>query len=132
MKQFLVLILLLISSTTFAQLEISTADISEGIWNEKDSTWEIYSKEIKTTFFKFNKELSAFDQISLESSAGYLITRWDFDEKISKYTMDLQTKDGKKQEMVIDGMNQFIAFFYWKNETYCMTRFSVKESAFQK
>lgn len=132
MKIFILLALLLCSGVAVAQLQISASDRREATWDKEHESWNFYSTEPITTFFEFTKELSEFKTNSLEAAAGYLITKWNFDEAISKYTMDVQTKDGKQYEMVIDGKQNFIALFYWKNEKYYMIHFSIKESNFVK
>ncbi len=128
----MLLVLLFCADVCGAQLQISASDRREANWNNEKSSWDFYSTETLTTFFAFNKELSAFKTNSLEANYGYLITKWNFDEDNLKYTMDIQTKDGKQYEMVIDGKQDLIALFYWKNEKYCMTCFTIKASEFKK
>ncbi len=62
-------------------------------------------------------------------TSTYYIKEWDYNEEETKYTMTVMSDVGNKYEMIIDGINNCVAFFYWsKEEEYILVRHTIKES----
>lgn len=128
MKHLITLLLLLSASFSFSQLGISTNFRQDGTWNTKEEKWDVSSTDESETTFAFNKELTQFVHTTPKITSTYYITKWDYSEEDAKYTMTVKSDAGNEYDMIIDGVNNCVAFFYWKGDTYYLVRHTIKES----
>ncbi|AEA42077.1 hypothetical protein [Fluviicola taffensis] len=127
MKKFLLICSLFFTSIiSFAQLNISTNFRQDGVWNETDSKWDISSTDEGGTLFEFNKELTTFHHTTASISSDYFITKYDYNEEEVKYTMTVKSDAGNEYEMIIDGINNCVCFFYWRDNVYYLVRHTIK------
>lgn len=113
---------------SFSQLGISTNYRQDGIWDEKKEEWIIDYKNEDATLFEFNKDLTMFKHTTSTITSTYYILEWDYDEETAKYTMTVKSDAGNEYEMVIDGINNCVAFFYWNDSLYHLVRHTIKNS----
>lgn len=129
MKQILLIISLLFTSiVSFAQLNISTNYRQDGVWNEGTSKWDILFTDEAGTLFEFNKELTTFHHITASISSDYFISKYDYNEEEVKYTMTIKSDVGNEYEMIIDGINNCVCFFYWRDNKYYLVRHTIKNT----
>lgn len=129
MKQILLIISLLFASIiSFAQLNISTNYRQDGVWNEETSQWDILSTDEGGTLFEFNKELTTFHHTTASISSDYFITKYDYNDEEVKYTMNIKSDVGNEYEMIIDGINNCVCFFYWRDNKYYLVRHTIKNT----
>jgi ADP-glucose pyrophosphorylase len=132
MKAIIFSCFLLLSTTIFAQLSVSTNYRQDGVWNEETSSWDILSTDEKGTLFEFNKELTTFHHTTATISSDYYITKWEYNDEEVKYTMQIKSDVGNEYEMIIDGINNCVIFFYWSEGRYYMVRHTIKNSWFKE
>jgi hypothetical protein len=132
MKFFSSLLLIFITSFSFTQLSISTEYRQDGIWDEAKEEWKINYKADDFTLFEFDVELSKFKHTTSTITSWYEILDWDYNEDDVKYTMKVKSDAGNEYEMIIDGINNCVAFFYWKNNLYHLVRHTIKNSSYKE
>jgi hypothetical protein len=104
MKTLVSIIALLCSFMSFAQLSISTN-------YRQDAT------------FKHTTETITSD---------YFISKWDYNEEEVKYTMNITSDVGNEYEMIIDGINNCVAIFYWYEGQYVLVRHTIEQTWFNE
>ncbi len=115
-----------------AQLNISTNFRQNAVWQNEGEKWNVYSTDEGGTLFVFNKELTTFRHTTATISSDYYITKWDYNEEELKYTMTVTSDAGNEYEMIIDGVNNCVAFFYWYEEEYYLVRHTIKNTWFNE
>lgn len=124
--------MLLIACNTFAQLSVSTNLRQDAVWDAEKEEWEVLSTDDSGTLFEFNKELTMFKHTTATITSNYFISKWDYNEEEVKYTMTVTSDAGNEYEMIIDGVNNCVAFFFWQDEKYILVRHTIKESWFKE
>lgn len=132
MKLISALVFVIVTTISFSQLGISTNYRQDGTWNESTEKWDISSTDDSGTLFEFNKDLTMFKHTTATITSNYYITKWDYDDKEAKYTMTVKSDAGNEYEMIIDGINNCVAFFYWKGDTYYLVRHTIQNSWFNE
>ncbi len=127
-KLLLIFSLFFTSIISFAQLNISTNFRQDAIWNNETSQWDVSSTDDKGTLFEFNKELTTFHHTTANISSDYFITKYDYNEEEVKYTMTVKSDAGNEYEMIIDGINNCVCFFYWRDNKYYLVRHTIKNT----
>jgi len=115
-----------------AQLNISTNLRQDAIWDEAAQDWDVLSTDANVTFFEFNKELTLFKHTTTTITSTYVIKDWDYDEELSKYTMTVTSDAGNTYDVIIDGTNNYIGFFYYRDADYILVHHTIKESWFKE
>ncbi len=132
MKTIYLLLFLLISVNSFAQLGISTNFRQDATWNTETESWTVLSTDESGTLFEFNKELTTFKHTTPTITSDYYITTWDYNEEENKYTMLVKSDVGNEYELIIDGVNECVAFFYYYGDEYRLVRHTIKSSWFNE
>lgn len=132
MKTLIVILTLLVSGASFAQLSISTNFRQDGVWDAEKEKWNILSTDDSGTLFRFNRELTMFQHTTATITSDYYIDKWDYNEEEVKYTMTVTSDAGNEYEMIIDGINNCVAFFYWYEGQYILVRHTIKQSWFDE
>lgn len=132
MKTILFIFLTLLVNGVTAQLNISTNFRQNAVWQNEGEKWDVYSTDEGGTLFVFNKELTTFRHTTATISSDYYITKWDYNEEELKYTMTVTSDAGNEYEMIIDGVNNCVAFFYWYEEEYYLVRHTIKNTWFNE
>lgn len=130
MKLFTTLIALFLTYATFAQLGISTNYRQDAYWKNDTEEWIVTSTDEGGTLFEFNRELTMFKHTTETITSTYYIKEWDYNEEEVKYTMKVTSDAGNDYEMIIDGVNNCVAFFYWYEDVYYLVRHTIKNSWF--
>ena len=130
-------LLLLVSMLTFtfcamAQLSISTSLRQDAVWDDLKEDWEVYSLDSTGTFFEFNKELTMFKHTTATITSNYKITSYEFDESKIIYTMQVVSDVGNEYEVIIDGENNYIGFFYERDDEYIVVHHTIKNTWFKE
>lgn len=128
MKNVLLTCFLLFSLSLSAQLSISTNFRQDATWNESGEKWDVFATDEKGTLFEFNKEFTTFRHTTATISSDYYIQKWNYNDTTILYTMTVTSDAGNQYELIIDGINQCVAFFYWHGDTYYLVRHSIKNS----
>lgn len=115
-----------------AQLNISTNLRQDAIWDEAAQDWDVLSTDENVTFFEFNKELTLFKHTTTTITSTYVIKDWDYDEELAKYTMTVTSDAGNTYDVIIDGTNNYIGFFYYRDSDYILVHHTIKESWFKE
>ena len=132
-KQLLLLVsMLTLTICSMAQLSISTSLREDGVWDNPNTKWDIYSKDTSGTFFEFNKELTMFKHTTTTITSNYKINSYEYDDKEVAYTMQVVSDAGNEYELIIDGINNVVIFFYERDEEYVMVRHIIKNSWFKE
>jgi hypothetical protein len=132
MKAVLAILTLFVSCAAFAQLSISTNFRQDGVWDAGKEEWNILSTDDNGTLFEFNRELTMFKHTTATITSDYFISKWDYNEDEVKYTMTVTSDAGNEYEMIIDGINNCVAFFYWYDEQYILVRHTIKQTWFEE
>jgi len=132
MKLITTITALFLVTFAFGQLGISTNLRQDGYWKATDEEWEITSTDEGGTLFEFNKELTTFKHTTETITSTYYIKDWDYNEDEVKYTMQITSDAGNDYEMIIDGVNNCVAFFYWRDDVYYLVRHTIKNSWFNE
>lgn len=132
MKHILLTCSLLFAFSLSAQLSISTHLRQDATWNNSEEKWNVFSTDDKGTLFEFNKDFTLFRHTTASISSDYYIRNWEYDDEQITYTMTVTSDAGNEYELIIDGINQCVAFFYWQGETYYLVRHSIKNSWFKE
>lgn len=133
MKTFLSILFIGCFAWVQAQLTITTNLREEGIYNVSKKDWEI-SKTIEgLTVFTFNKELSSFRHSTSNISSMYYIDDWTYDDDEVLYEMLVTSDAGNEYDLLIDGINEYIIFFYYDDYgRYNMVRHTIQDSYFDE
>jgi len=133
MKKWMILALFAgMMQWTAAQLSITTNLRQDALWDESTEGWEVLSTDDNITTLAFDKELTSFKHTTATITSMYTILDWEYDEETVKYTMKVQSDAGNEYEMIIDGINNCVAFFYWKNNKYILVRHTIKDSSYEE
>lgn len=128
-KRLLLLVsMLTLTICSMAQLSISTSIRQDAIWDELKEDWEVVSIDSTGTFFEFNTEFTMFKHTTETITSNYKITSTDYDEKEIKYTLQVVSDVGNEYEVIIDGTNNYIAFFYERDEEYILVHHTIKKT----
>ena len=128
MKLITTIIALFIVSFSFAQLTISTDFRQDAYWSTDKEEWNVTSTDDGGTLFEFNKELTLFKHTTETITSTYYINKWEYDEEEVKYTMEITSDAGNEYEMIIDGINNCVAFFYYIGDEYYLVRHTIKNT----
>ncbi len=132
-KRLLLLVsMLTLTICAMAQLSISTSLRQDAVWDELKEDWEVYSMDSTGTFFEFNKELTMFKHTTATITSNYKITSYDYDEDEAKYTMQVVSDVGNEYEVVVDAENNYIGFFYERDDEYVLVHHTIKNSWFKE
>jgi hypothetical protein len=112
-----------------AQLTITTNLREEGIFNLKQLKWDISKTVEGLTVFTFNKEFTSFRHSTSSISSVYSIDDWTFDDDEILYEMVVTSDAGNEYELIIDGINEYIIFFYYDDYgQYNMVRHTIQDT----
>lgn len=128
MKSVLFFLICLFSLQLNAQLSISTNLRQDAIWRETEEKWDVLSEDPKGTLFEFNKDLTMFKHTTETITSTYYINKWEYNEEQAKYTMTVTSDAGNEYEMIVDGINNCVAFFYYLEDKYILVRHSIKNT----
>lgn len=129
MKTLFFSVLLCTSYFLQAQLTVTTNLREDGQWDESAMKWDILSTDDGITIMNFNKELTSFRHITNSISSVYTILEWDYDDNEVLYEMNVKSDAGNEYELIIDGINEYVIFFYYDNAgNYRMVRHTIKET----
>lgn len=126
---------LVLCASTFVQgqLTIMTHNREDGIYDAKNSQWEITDNRAEMSVFTFNEALTAFRHITESISSKYTILENEFDEEEYTYTMVVESDAGNLYDMIIDGVNELVIFFYYdEDENFHMVRYIISDTAFDE
>lgn len=115
-----------------AQLNISTNLRQDAVWDDKAEKWDVLSEDKGVTFFEFNKELTLFKHTTPGITSTYIINKWEYNDSLVRYTMQVKSDVGNEYEMIIDGTENCVAFFFWRENRYVLVRHSIKESWYKE
>lgn len=133
MKIFLLTLLLATTYSVNAQLTVTTNYREDGRWNESQMKWDVLSTEEGITVMNFNKDLTSFRHITGNISSTYQILNWDYNDDEILYDMDVKSDAGYDYELLIDGINMYVIFFYYDDSgNYRMVRHTIKDSWFDE
>ena len=132
MKAVLVFLFFMLNMVSIAQLNISTNYRQDAIWNNETEQWDVLSTDESGTLFSFNKELIMFKHTTETISSDYYISDWEYNEEEVKYTMTVTSDVGNAYELIIDGINNCVCFFYWYENEYILVRHTIKRSWFNE
>lgn len=132
MKYFIFCILAFYTYQANAQLSISTNFRQDAVWDESKEEWEVLSTDDAKTLFEFDRELTEFKHTTPNMTSMYYIEDWEYDEENVKYTMVVTSDAGNEYELIIDGINNCVAFFYWHQNRYILVRHTIAETKFEE
>lgn len=118
MKSFVLSCFIFLGMSVYSQLSISTNYRQDAVWNDANEEWNVLSTDEGGTLFEFNKELTFFRHTTATISSDYYIKKWDYNDEEIKYTMTVTSDVGNQYELIIDGVNQCVAFFFWSDNNY--------------
>jgi hypothetical protein len=72
--------------------------------------------------------LTTFHHTTASISSDYFISKYDYNEEEVKYTMTITSDAGNEYEMIIDGINNCVCFFYWRDNVYYLVRHTIKST----
>jgi len=127
-KLLFALSFIVFAHVSFAQLTITTNFRQDGVWDKTNEKWEVLSTDKGATRFEFDKKLSMFEHTTPTISSHYDILEYKYDEDANSYTMKVKSDAGNEYEMIIDGKNNCVAFFYWKKDQYILVRHTINET----
>ncbi len=116
----------------FAQLNITTNFRQDAIWDEEQEEWEVLSTDENVTFFEFNKELTLFKHTTNSITSTYIIKSFEYNEEEAKYTMVVVSDVGNEYDMIVDGLNSYVGFFYYYDDAYVLVRHTIKKIWFKE
>lgn len=116
------------ANTGFAQLTIITNFRQDGIWDEKNAKWDVTRTDTSTTTFDFDKAMTMFKHTTPSMASRYDFTEYDYNEETVKYTLKVKSDAGNEYEVIVDGINNCVVFFFWVNKDYRMVRHTIKET----
>ena len=132
MKLITTLAAVLLVTLSFGQLGISTDFRQDGYWDNEKEEWNITSTDEGGTLFEFNRELTTFKHTTESITSTYYIKDWKYDEDGVKYTMQITSDAGNDYEMIVDGVNNCVAFFYYRDDVYYLVRHTIKNTWFNE
>lgn len=133
MKKIFIMVLLTAVCLVNAQLTVTTNFQEEGKWDEKNMKWDILSKKDGLTVLNFNKDLTGLRHISQTVTSSYQILDWDYDDNEVLYEMDVRNDAGHEFELLIDGINGYVIFFYYDSSgNYRMLRHTIKDTYYDE
>jgi hypothetical protein len=133
MKTYLSILFICCLTWVQAQLTITTNLREEGIFNETYKEWYISNTIEGLTVFTFNKELTSFRHSTNSISSVYSIDDWTFNDEEVLYEMIVTSDAGNEYDLLIDGINDFIIFFYYDDYGfYHMVRHTIQDSYFDE
>lgn len=132
MKKFVFIWMLLLGMPVFAQLNITTNFRQDAIWDEEQEEWEVLSTDENVTFFEFNKELTLFKHTTNSITSTYIIKSFEYNEEEAKYTMVVVSDVGNEYDMIVDGLNSYVGFFYYYDDAYVLVRHTIKKIWFKE
>jgi hypothetical protein len=128
----IVAILLMLSFQSFSQLTIVTNYRQDGVWDTSAEQWNVLSTDDDETVFSFNKDLTEFHHKTATIESDYFISKWDYDEENVRYTMTVTSDAGNDYEMIVDGINNCVAFFYYYGDDYVMVRHTIETTDYKE
>jgi hypothetical protein len=114
------------------ELSISTNYRQDAVWNNGEEKWDVSSEKEDGTLFEFNKELTMFKHTTATITSNYYIKSYEYDDEKVSYTMIVTSDAGNEYEMIIDGINNCVAFFYWYDNEYYLVRHTIKNSWYEE
>ena len=74
-----------------------------------------------------------FKHTTATITSNYKITSYEYDEKEVAYTMQVVSDVGNEYELIVDGLNEVVIFFYFNDEEeYVMVRHLMKKTWFKE
>lgn len=129
MKTLFITLLLTTAYFVNAQLTVTTNYREEGKWDSNKMKWDILSTKEGLTVLNFNNELSFFRHITSDVASNYQILDWDYNDDEVLYEMNVRSDAGNEYELLIDGVNAFVIFFYYDSSgNYRMVRHTIKDT----
>jgi hypothetical protein len=132
MKTTALIFALFVTCITFGQLSISTNFRQDAVWDATKEEWNVLSTDEGGTLFEFNRDLTTFRHTTTTITSDYFISKWDYNEDEVKYTMTVTSDAGNEYEMIIDGINNCVAFFYWYEDQYILVRHTIEKTWFKE
>lgn len=133
MKYFLTSFLFGLFCVLQAQLTITTDYREDGVFNVTTKTWDIEKTTEGLTVFNFNKDLTSFRHITGSISSNYSIDAWDYNDEEILYEMIVTSDVGNEYELMIDGINELVIFFYYdEQDNFRMVRHYIQDSYFDE
>lgn len=131
-KTFLSFLLAVIAQLSFAQLSITTNLRQDAVWDAKKENWDVNNSDASGTKFEFNRELTSFKHTTATITSNYEILDYTYNDTTTTYKMNVKSDAGNEYEMIIDGKNNCVAFFYWRNKDYILVRHTIKDTFFKE
>lgn len=127
-KRLLLLVsMLTLTICSMAQLSISTSIRQDAVWDVLDEDWDVISMDSSGTFFEFNKEFTMFKHTTATITSNYKITSLETVEEENSYTLQVVSDVGNEYEVVIDVENNYIGFFYERDDEYILVHHTIKK-----
>jgi hypothetical protein len=126
------LILMVAAYAGFAQLTVTTKFRQDGTWDAKNEKWNVTSTDEVATTLEFNKALTSFEHTTPTIKSHYDILKYTYDDETAKYTMKVKSDAGNEYEMIVDGVNNCVAFFFWVNDDYRLVRHTIDQTFIRK
>lgn len=116
-----------------AQLTITTNLREDGVFDAKNMKWTITSTTEGLTVFNFNKDFTSFRHITGSISSNYTIDDYTYNDEEILYDLIVTSDVGNEYDLMIDGLNELIIFFYYnEKDEYCMVRHYIENSFFDE
>lgn len=132
MRFLTTLLFLFMTSQLFGQLTINTSYKHFASWNAEKEEWTVIEEKELATTFAFDRELTKFKHTIPDMSSMYYIDDWKFDEEKAMYTMIVTSDANNEYELIIDGINNFVGFFFWQNNVYYLVRHTISSTKFEE
>jgi hypothetical protein len=111
LNKLLLVIVLAINLSCFAQMNISTDLREDYVWSELEGDWVfVSSNKSEFTFLKFNEELTMFQHTTPTITSAYIINSNEYDEERDQYTFDVTSDVGNNYTLIIDVNNNNVRF----------------------
>lgn len=131
-KTFTVILWLSTVLCGMAQLSISTGYRQDAVWNDSTGQWTVYFTDGAETLFEFNREFTLFKHTTPDITSLYTINNWEYSDSSVQYRMDVTSDAGNTYELIIDGIENCVAFFFWYDDRYILVRHTIKKTWFKE
>ena len=123
-NKIIILVLLIFSSWTSAQINISTEYTEYQVWDERTESWEVTSTDYQSTFFEFEdtakSKMGIFIHRTNTITSAYLITSYEYSEEYDWDAFDIVSDVGNKYNFIIkigdEDIDRFLFFSYQKED----------------
>ena len=112
-----IIILMLIASISFSQLNISTDYREDLIWNDNTEDWEEFSSENSITFFEFEdtvqSKMGMFIHRTDDIMSAYLIKSHKYSEEYDWDEFDIVSDVGNKYTLYVKIGDEELDGYLW-------------------